>query len=443
MKKFLILLRVTLVAIFALMLTSLPIYAIEDVHTEDLLPIDAVLVLDVSLSMRTADPYQLSRDAMNLFIEMLTEGRDRVGIVAYAGQVEHSLALTSIYGQEDREWLRDFISQINYASWTDHGLGLIEAVDIISGSVIEGRQPVVIFFTDGNMNVSPHGARSNAIAQQDVERAIEFAQQNEFPIYTIGLNFDGQLASEYVQEIADATGGLAFETANAEDLPGIIRAIFSRMMAAPIEEEYLQFVMSEYTQPVEAEPYEFESPEQEYSPYTVEESVHNEEPGEQDTSYLPIPGSIENPPNENLIRARNLLLLAAVLILFAVLLLLWRRKPGRVFTGRVVLEVVDNHSRHTDPPQYRNLIEYGRRVTLHRLLGGEFCPALNAVALTPSPHSPSHLPQLLVKCSHPKIRLLKDFLTQDNSHGLTISPGAEMTVELGAEQKHIRLRYML
>jgi Mg-chelatase subunit ChlD len=62
-------------------------------YAEELLPIDAVLVLDVSRSMATADPDRISRDAMHLFIEKLSEERDRVGIVAYAGNVERSIEL--------------------------------------------------------------------------------------------------------------------------------------------------------------------------------------------------------------------------------------------------------------------------------------------------------------------------------------------------------------
>ncbi|MCL2216175.1 MAG: VWA domain-containing protein, partial [Defluviitaleaceae bacterium] len=180
-----------------------------------LVPIDAVLVLDVSRSMRTADPQRISRDAMNLFIEMLSEGRDRVGVVAYAGQVERSRAMTTIRGQDCRDSFGSFINELNYASWTDHGLGLMEAVRIMydgHSGYDKSRQPAIILLTDGNLNVNPASPRSNAIAQQDVETAISIAQEMGSPIYTIGLNFDGRLDIAYISKIAEATGGLVFET---------------------------------------------------------------------------------------------------------------------------------------------------------------------------------------------------------------------------------------
>ncbi|MCL1877247.1 MAG: VWA domain-containing protein, partial [Defluviitaleaceae bacterium] len=235
------------VAVLFLFPMEVAAYA-DDLIPDDLIPIDAVLVLDVSRSMRTADPDRVSRDAMNLFIRMLTEERDRVGVVAYAGNVERSLGIHEINSPDDREFLREFIDGLEYASWTDHGVGLREAIEILSASenelhesvdtinttdATEARQGIIIFLTDGNMNVSPHIERTNELAQDDVNYAIYAARARNIPIHAIGLNFDGNLDMVAVETVARETGGLAFETADAADIYAIVRAFFNAMIAAP------------------------------------------------------------------------------------------------------------------------------------------------------------------------------------------------------------------
>ena len=194
---------------------------------ENIVPTDVVLVLDVSRSMRTADPAGVSREAMNLFTEKLTENRDRVGVVTYAGKVEKSLDL-HIINEENRELIKSFINESEYASWTDHGIGLTEALDIITKDFDGDRQGIIVFLTDGNMNVNPGDtSRTNETAQEDVQRVIAIAQELNIPIHTIGLNYDGSLALKYIENIAEATRGLSFETSDVQDVPEIIEAFFS------------------------------------------------------------------------------------------------------------------------------------------------------------------------------------------------------------------------
>ncbi|MCL2839469.1 MAG: VWA domain-containing protein [Defluviitaleaceae bacterium] len=384
------------------------VLADENDFTYELIPIDAVLVLDVSRSMRTADPDRISRDAMNLFIEMLTDGRDRVGVVAYAGQVERSRELEVIYGQEDRASFRYFIDELEYASWTDHGLGLIEAVRILQEGFEEDRQSVIIFFTDGNLNVNPNSSRSNAMAQEDVETAILISQTYGFPIYTIGLNFDGNLDIEYIREIADATGGLTFETANAEDLPEIMRAIFAAMISAPPE------ALIEDIQPLPTPP---------PTPYPTPEPMFMVE------EILPEPTYTNG----------HLWLLGIGLgvFLLAILIRLWV-KPRRVFTGRLFIDVIHIENREAKPLIHRNLIEYGKKTTLLRLVGDDYAPAFDYVKLLPCPKSPSHLPKLFIRCKNPQIKLTKDFLQQDAEKGISISIGSEISVTFENVQIHLK-----
>ncbi|MCL2577542.1 MAG: VWA domain-containing protein [Defluviitaleaceae bacterium] len=381
---------------------------------EELLPIDAVLVLDVSRSMATADPDRISRDAMHLFIEKLSENRDRVGIVVYAGNVERSLALQEIQMPKDREILKNFIDGLEYASWTDHGIGLLEAVRMLEQCFFDedaSRQGIIVFLTDGNMNVNPWGERTNETAQEDVHEAIYTARELNIPIHVIGLNFDGNLAWQPIELIAEATNGLAFETANAEDIPEIINAFFHVMIAAP------------QTRIEEPEPPEEVTVLQEATEeYLPETSVYIEEETEHTEAIY-----------ENTNHTKNFLATAVSFVLavaIAAFLFTKSTKLKRVFTGKIILET-------QGVPRTLNLIEYGNRVSLGTLLEN---PALNSVILTPSPTAPSHLPQLKIKCKNHSVKFIKDFIEQEISKGISLTTGAEVLIS--ADDVQVRLKYI-
>jgi hypothetical protein len=349
------------------------------------IPIDAVLVIDVSRSMRTADPDEISRRAMNFFTEKLTENRDRVGVVAYAGKIESSLDLHKI-NSENLEKIKHFIDELNYASWTDHGFGLLEAMNFFADTD-ETRQGIIIFLTDGNMNVNPAGERTNEIAQNDVNAAILSAREKNIPIHTIGLNFDGNLASEYIENISRATRGLFFETACALDIPQIIDAFFCELIAAPV----------------------LEIPETE--PETQISKTKSFPAREKKEISVP-------PRNFSSETVAGIFLFLAILTL----LILKFQSPRRVFTGK--LEIIEKNKKTV-----LNLIEYGSRAKI-----------LDEIILTPSPTAPSYLPQLRIKTKNPKIKFKKDFIDVD-SNEISLGAGTECIVEIDGKQ--IILRYVM
>ena len=392
--------------LFALLLAPFPTLA----QTAHLKPIDAVLVLDVSLSMITADPNRIANEAMNMFIDMLETGRDRVGVVAYAGHITYSRELTLLTA-DNTAYIQNSIHNLAYASWTDHPLGLLEAIRIMyegRAQDSEIRQPIIIFLTDGNFNINPYGARSVATADYDKATAIALAQQRGFPIYSIGLNFDGALDRRYFGIVAEATGGRSFETAHAEDLPDIINDIFYLMLHAAIPEP-------EPTIPVTEPPTTTEPP------------------------YIPQEIAPEYEEYET--QRRLWQIAAAAFVAISAILFAITRGPKRVFTGRLIIEIVDMKNRISKPIIHRNLIEYGHHTTLQTLIRKEIPTALGSVIITPSPTAPSHLPQLLIKCKNPHVQLTKNFMVQDAHEGVEVNAGTEIVA--ACDDMHVRMRYVL
>ena len=379
-------------------------------NTREVLPIDAVLVLDVSRSMITADPDRIANSAMNKFIDQLEPSRDRVGIVAYAGHITYSSGLVFLC-EENRTGLQNTISALEYASWTDHPLGLLEAINILLETTeSEYRQPIIIFLTDGNLNVNPHGTRTTADAEYDKALAISLAKINEIPIFAIGLNFDGQLDRRYTETVANETGGIAFETAYAQDLTYILETIFSLMQYIqlpnePIPDEIIEVAAQEETTYIMEDGYTYE----------VEEERTNRTP----------------------------LVAGAAALMLLTLLLMKTRKPKRVFTGRLTIQIVA--AERASETKNFNLIEYGRQIKLKKLLDTFLCKipdAFESVSLAPSPHAPSHLPQLVLSApSNKGVQAAINFLPCEELRSISISPGTDVRLSLPSNETEIHIRY--
>ncbi|WP_270167738.1 vWA domain-containing protein [Paenibacillus sp. SYP-B4298] len=192
--------------------------------------LDAVLVLDVSHSMSTSDPNNIGNEAMKLFIDMLSAQGDRVGIVAYSQQIEREKALLEIRSAQDKDNLKGFIDQLNRGSYTDIAVGVKEAVQILQDSGNTGHEPMIVLLADGNNEFNPKSGRNQAESDQDMEQALSIAEQQQIPVYTIGLNADGKLNKEALAAIAKRTGAKSFATDTADDLPQILSEIFASHM---------------------------------------------------------------------------------------------------------------------------------------------------------------------------------------------------------------------
>ena len=161
----------------------------------------------------------------------------------------------------------------------------------------------------------------------------------------------------------------------------------------------------------------------------------------------PMPAPEEPEQDYNQEPLINLVVIAigggAVFIVLAAALLFrkFMAKRARVFTGRLVIEVIDHYAKEKSAPQYRNLIEYGRRVDLLTLLRGQGSSVLADISIIPSPTAPSHLPQIIVRSANKDLKFKKDFLDQDASKGIEMSMRSEIRIEIPSENKSVTLRY--
>ncbi|GIP32005.1 hypothetical protein J2TS4_12150 [Paenibacillus sp. J2TS4] len=186
---------------------------------------DAVLSVDVSTSMNESDVNNVSYEAMKMFVDMASVQGDKIGIVAYTDQIMREKALLEINSAADKENLKSFIDQLSRGPYTDIAVGVSEAVKVLESGTEQGHVPLIVLLTDGNNSLG--AGKTQQQSDEMLEDAIQRAKDKGIPIYTIGLNADGQLNQTVLEHISDETKGKSFVTSTADNLPQILSEIYA------------------------------------------------------------------------------------------------------------------------------------------------------------------------------------------------------------------------
>jgi Ca-activated chloride channel family protein len=200
--------------------------------------IDAVLLIDVSNSMKASDKNKIANEAMKMFIDMLSTQGDKVGIVAYTDKVQREKALLQISSETDKQDLKDFIDGLDRGAYTDIAVGVKEAVKVLQNGSDPSHEPVIVMLADGNNDFNKSSGRTQSESDKELNAALDVAKKNGYPIYTIGLNADGKLNKQSLAELSTKTGGKAFSTDTADDLPKILSEIFAshlKLKVVPVQ----------------------------------------------------------------------------------------------------------------------------------------------------------------------------------------------------------------
>lgn len=210
---------------------SLSVNAEQDnVYDEDgKMNLDVVFVLDASGSMLSSDPNKIAIDAFNLFVDLCDESCG-VGYSVYTNKIIESSPIISLSDEKNLESLKENISEIQYEPHgsTDIALGLTEALKIHSKNESSDttRKKAIILLSDGNTYLS-NGSRPLSEASEEMEETLQLLYDDDIPVYSIGLNYDGKLDKEEIERISDGTNGKSYETTTSDELISIISDIFS------------------------------------------------------------------------------------------------------------------------------------------------------------------------------------------------------------------------
>jgi hypothetical protein len=166
-------------------------------------PADVALVLDSSGSMVDNDPQDLRKAAAKQFVDALTAGSDRAGVVDFDSAAVVRQALTS-----DKAALKAAIDAIDSSGGTDIAAGVSAGLGLLP-AVTADRLNAMILLTDGQ-----GGWDDSLLATAADKKAV---------IFTIGLGTSADTA--LLERIASATGGRYYGVTSADQLPQVFRSV--------------------------------------------------------------------------------------------------------------------------------------------------------------------------------------------------------------------------
>ena len=197
--------------------------------------IDAILVIDTSGSMRTADRERTAIEAAKLFIDMVETRNSRIGIVEFTNVLHTEVNLTPVNTVDEREELRSVISGFEYRGWTDIGLALRSAAEMILMYGDRSNSPMILLFTDGDIELPVDDTRTVEMSYDDVNWSVN-ALAGHVPVYTIGLNYHGDVNIDFLRSISDHTRGRSYIVNEASALPLIFSEIFASHIRSSLTE---------------------------------------------------------------------------------------------------------------------------------------------------------------------------------------------------------------
>ena len=230
---------------FSLMLvSSWPGAAVAEENSSVANRFNVMLVMDKSGSLCDArgvgtDPEGLRFDAMKLFLGLLTETGNNVGVIAFDDTIRHDSGMRVINSMEDKRELVREVEGLGTSYDTDIGAAVLRAAEILRGVRAENDLPcAILLLTDGMTDFSPEDPVTILMEQSRAaaEKALEIAQDEGITIHGILLNVDGRARNgeEEIRFYTDGTKG-QLETVSK---PGDLAMTFGRFYSIINKTEY-------------------------------------------------------------------------------------------------------------------------------------------------------------------------------------------------------------
>ncbi len=185
--------------------------------------LDVVFVLDSSGSMKESDPEEIRTEAIKMFLDMSQVQGNKVGLVAYSDNVVREHNLDTINSSDDKERIKNMAVNIPFGQKTDTGAGILEAANLMDSGHDKSHKPMIILLSDGKNDP----LRKSEDSLKDLKTAISTCKDKGYPVYTIGLNYDGSVDKTQLEEMSSETKGKNYITNTASDLPKILTDIYA------------------------------------------------------------------------------------------------------------------------------------------------------------------------------------------------------------------------
>ena len=201
-------------------------------------PLDLVVVIDSSGSMRYSDTSRTALDAVRMLVNMMPAKDSRVGIVSFntdpsvlTKDPSGNNALISLEDFTGVETIRTDVSTIVYNGGTGIGNAVKAATDLLSSRSDGEHTKAIILFTDGLNDFGYNKIALSTCEENEVD-AIKWAKTNDCCIYCVGYDYvtssgessmgAGGEGLQKLQNIAGSTGGACKAIHNISDVEQLL-----------------------------------------------------------------------------------------------------------------------------------------------------------------------------------------------------------------------------
>jgi len=183
-------------------------------------PLDLVLAIDVSGSMRGIKMNLMKKTLELLITRSGLRTNDRVSLVTFDSRVMTKLPLLEM-GAEGRARAEAIVKGLEPGSATNLSGGLLKAIDVFASDAAtasEGRTRSVLLFTDG---LATDGIRHTPTLVDTVSKAIADASSRAGTINLFAFGFGSDHSDECLRKLAAGTssGSMYYYVASPEDIP--------------------------------------------------------------------------------------------------------------------------------------------------------------------------------------------------------------------------------
>ncbi len=191
----------------------------------EILPLDAVVIMDSSGSMKNTDPRELRKPAAKLFITLLGE-EDRLSVVSFSDNAYPITFLTPLNSERNKQRSLTATDRVSSKGiYTNIHAAIHKGISFLKKSKQQQRDPIIVLMSDGQMDVGDE-QRSLELRQKIMDELVPELIAHKIKIYSIA--FTEHSDQTLLQEIADATHGKYALAASGDVLHKVFAQIFEQ-----------------------------------------------------------------------------------------------------------------------------------------------------------------------------------------------------------------------
>lgn len=190
-------------------------------------PLDLLVLVDDSGSMKKTDPLTLRVPASELVFSLLGQG-DRAGLVVFAGHARDAAVLAPVDAAGRARLFKALRTVRSRGRHTNLDAPLAAALRMLGDAPSPGRKRAVILLSDGHMDTGSV-QRDHTLADDVRTRLLPALHEAGIAVYTVAFSDDADRA--LLGAMAKATGGTESFVRRNRELHHVFSAIIERLKA--------------------------------------------------------------------------------------------------------------------------------------------------------------------------------------------------------------------